>query len=126
MKLTAVLPGYSSVAHAAEVLHLAPRSVRDLIYSGRLASVRIGRLHFIRGTELERERRRRLGLPLPRPRSVRRAARPSEHQQVDPALRAQRAAARLSARLEWAEQQRRPASMLPFKISTTHAPLVCA
>src|ERR671931_621122 len=104
MKLRAVLPGFGSVAHAAEVLHLAPRSVRDLIYGGRLPSIRIGRLHFVRGTDLERERRRRLGLPLPRPRTYRRTARHSEHEHIDPALRAQRAAERLASRVAWAEQ----------------------
>ncbi len=55
------------MARAAEALHLAPRSVRDLIYAGRLPSVRIGRLHYVRATDLERERRRRLGLRLPQP-----------------------------------------------------------
>jgi hypothetical protein len=67
------------VARAAEALHLAPRSVRDLIYAGRLPSLRIGRLHYVRATDLERERRRRLGLPLPaphRPPRQRRPARP--------------------------------------------------
>ena len=66
------------MARAAEALHLAPRSVRDLIYAGRLPSLRIGRLHYVRATDLERERRRRLGLPLPaqhRPPRQRRPAR---------------------------------------------------
>ncbi len=73
------LPGYVSVGRASEVLHLAPRSVRDLIYAGRLPSLRVGRLHYIKAADLDRERRRRLGLPLrskpvrdrsPRPRSA--------------------------------------------------------
>ncbi len=129
MKLSAVLPGYGSVAHAAEALHLAPRSVRDLIYSGRLPSVRIGRLHFIRAIDLERERRRRLGLPLPRPRTQRRPAGPSEHPHIDPALRAQRATERRAVRLEWAEQHRQSALSVPFKTGTVRAsaePQSCA
>jgi excisionase family DNA binding protein len=129
MRLTAVLSGYSTVAQAAEVLRLASRSVRDLIYSGRLPSVRIGRVHFIRGTDLERERRRRLGLPLPRPRAYRRVARPSEHQHVDPALRAQRAAERLAARGEWAAQHRPSPHAVPFRARTVTSagePVVCA
>jgi excisionase family DNA binding protein len=63
-----------SVSGAAEVLHLAPRTVRSLIYAGRLASVRLGRRHYLRSTDLDRERRRRLGQPLrltPRPRPAR-------------------------------------------------------
>jgi excisionase family DNA binding protein len=118
MKLTAVLPGYGSVAHAAQVLHLAPRSVRDLIYSGRLPSLRIGRLHLIRATDLEAERRRRMGLPLPRPRT-RRAETPTQRQHtyvpVDPAVRAQRAAERTAARLAWAQQHRQSALGVPFQ-----------
>jgi hypothetical protein len=53
-----------SVGGAAELLHLAPRTVRGLIYAGRLASVRLGRRHYLRSTDLDRERRRRLGQPL--------------------------------------------------------------
>ncbi len=122
MKLSAVLRGYSSVAHAAEVLHLAPRSVRDLIYSGRLPSVRIGRWHFIRATDLERERRRRLGLPLhTRPRSMQSATSTPKkpRTQADPAHRAQRAAERTAARREWAAHHRRQAPALPFTIHTS-------
>ena len=63
--MTATVPGYASIARASEVLHLARRSVRGLIYAGRLPSLRVGRLHFIKATDLELERRRRLGLPLP-------------------------------------------------------------
>ncbi|HEX8968016.1 MAG TPA: helix-turn-helix domain-containing protein, partial [Chloroflexota bacterium] len=63
MSVASKLPGYASVARASEVLRLAPRSVRDLIYTGRLPSQRIGRLHYIHATDLEVERRRRLGLP---------------------------------------------------------------
>ena len=65
------------MARAAEALHLAPRSVRDLIYAGRLPSLRIGRLHYVRATDLERERRRRLGLPLPAQRQPPRQRRPA-------------------------------------------------
>jgi hypothetical protein len=64
------LPGYVTVVLAAERLRLAPRSVRDLVYAGRLPSARLGRRHFLRVTDVEAERRRRLGLPLPQSRSV--------------------------------------------------------
>src|SRR4051794_12117809 len=64
------LPGYLTVAVAAERLRLAPRTVRDLVYAGRLPSARLGRRHFLRAPDVETERRRRLGLPLPRPRPV--------------------------------------------------------
>ncbi len=69
----AVLPGYLTVRQCGDVLHLAPRSVRDLIYAGRLPSVRLSRRHFVRVGDLELERRRRLGLRLPcrKPRSPR-------------------------------------------------------
>ena len=62
-----VLPGYLTVAGAADRLRLAPRSVRDLIYAGRLPSARLGRRHFLKIPDVEAERRRRLGLPLPQP-----------------------------------------------------------
>jgi hypothetical protein len=68
------LSGFVTVAVAADRLRLAPRSVRDLVYTGRLASARLGRRHFLRVPDVEAERRRRLGLPLPqarRPRAVR-------------------------------------------------------
>ena len=48
--------------------------MRDLIYAGRLPSLRVGRLHYIKAADLELERQRRLGLPLPS--APRRAARP--------------------------------------------------
>jgi hypothetical protein len=64
-RAAATLGGYASVARASEVLHLAPRSVRDLIYAGRLPSLRVGRLHYIKASDLDLERRRRLHLPLP-------------------------------------------------------------
>src|ERR671928_1680663 len=100
-RVAAVLPGYATVARASEVLHLAPRSVRDLIYAGRLPSLRIGRLHYVRATDLELERRRRLGLPLPRrqrtprPRRAPQLSLPSvERAHVDPEVRRKRAAER--------------------------------
>jgi hypothetical protein len=109
-RVAAVLPGYASVARAAEVLHLAPRSVRDLIYAGRLPSSRIGRLHYVRTSDLELERRRRLGLRLPaqRPRVARArltagAAAP-RRARVDPEVRKQRAAQRAADVSRWAER----------------------
>ncbi len=60
------VPGFVTVGGAGQVLHLAPRSVRDLIYTGRLPSMRLGRLHFVRLTDLEVERLRRAGRPLRR------------------------------------------------------------
>jgi hypothetical protein len=91
------------VGGAGEVLHLAPRSVRDLIYAGRLPSVRLGRLHFVSTTDLELERRRRLGLALParrarrtRPRTMA-PRRPRGVALVDPAVRARRAEQRAAA-----------------------------
>lgn len=69
------LPGYVTVAGAADRLRLAPRSVRDLIYTGRLPSARLGRRHFLRIPDVEAERRRRLGLPLPQARAVARPRR---------------------------------------------------
>src|SRR5438105_15227231 len=64
------LPGYLTVAGAADRLRLAPRSVRDLVYTGRMPSARLGRRHFLRVPDVEAERRRRLGLPLPPARPV--------------------------------------------------------
>jgi hypothetical protein len=69
------LPGFVTVAVAADRLRLAPRSVRDLVYAGRLASARLGRRHFLRVPDVEAERRRRLGLPLPQARPVARQPR---------------------------------------------------
>jgi len=64
-RTTIELPGFVTVAAAAERLKLAPRSVRDLIYAGRVPSARLGRRHFLRVPDVDTERRRRLGLPLP-------------------------------------------------------------
>src|SRR4030088_1979807 len=117
-RVAAVLPGYATVTYSSAVLHLAPRSVRDLIYSGRLPSVRIGRLHYVRATDLELERRRRLGLRLPSrtPRTPRqRGIRPRvERGHVDPALRRERAAERAALVNQWAERHHPAAPELPF------------
>jgi hypothetical protein len=125
----ASLPGYASVARASEVLHLAPRSVRDLIYSGRLPSLRIGRLHYLKVSDLDLERRRRLGLPPPRPRKPH-VARPravsAERPRVDPSARRRRAAERAAQVSRWA--QRHPTAMprVPFEVvSVTNAPEAC-
>jgi hypothetical protein len=126
-KLTAVVPGYATVARASEVLHLAPRSVRDLIYAGRLLSVRMGRRHYIRAADLEAERRRRLGLP-----RARRAPRPrlagprAMRTRIDPAVRAQRAAERRDARAHWAQTHPAAESELPFRVLTGRETAVCA
>lgn len=74
------LPGYVTVSVAADRLQLAPRSVRDLVYTGRVPSARLGRRHFLRVPDVEAERRRRLGLPLPQPRSVARNRRAPRQQ----------------------------------------------
>jgi len=44
---------------AAERLELQPRSVRWLIEHGRLASHRLGRMHFLATTDVEAYRRAR-------------------------------------------------------------------
>jgi excisionase family DNA binding protein len=128
-KLTALLPGYATVARASEVLHLAPRSVRDLIYAGRLPSTRMGRRHFIRASDLDAERRRRLRLPLPRSRPARHAAprrlaavRPP----VDPAVRAQRMIERTSTRAHWARMHPAAESHVPFRVLIGAETAVCA
>src|SRR5262245_16297826 len=69
------VPGYVTVAVAADRLRLAPRSVRDLVYAGRMPSARLGRRHLLRVPDVEAERRRRLGLPLPAPRPAARRRR---------------------------------------------------
>jgi hypothetical protein len=143
--VAAVLPGYASVARAAEALHLAPRSVRDLIYAGRLPSLRIGRLHYVRATDLEQERRRRLGLRLPAqrrparrrpapvgtPRPERSAIggevqRRPERPRVDPALRRQRAAERADVVRRWAQRHQPGVPRLPFVPLRLAEPTVCA
>jgi hypothetical protein len=130
-RLAAVLPGYASVARASEVLHLAPRSVRDLIYSGRLPSLRIGRLHYVRASDLELERRRRLGLRLPARRArtqrvpTERKPRP-ERPPVDPELRRARAAARAADVSRWAERHGGASPHVPFHVVATPDAATCA
>ena len=132
--MAAVLPGYASVARAAEALHLAPRSVRDLIYAGRLPSSRVGRLHYVRASDLEAERRRRLGLPTPR-RAPRPVVRPrisatpergTERPPVDPALRRQRAAERAEVVRRWAERHAPSSPLVPFSPVITVDKVPCA
>jgi hypothetical protein len=132
-RVAAVLPGYASVARAAEALHLAARSVRDLIYSGRLPSLRVGRLHYVRSADLELERRRRLGLRLPkRQRTPRRAravaARPprAERAHVDPELRRRRATERAAEVQRWAQRHQLGGPSVPFGPVTISEAATCA
>jgi excisionase family DNA binding protein len=56
------VPGYLSVRAAAEMLGIGERSVRELVERRRLASTRLGRLHFLSSAEVEAyrgERRQR-------------------------------------------------------------------
>jgi hypothetical protein len=136
-RVAAVLPGYATVGRASEVLHLAPRSVRDLIYSGRLPSLRIGRPHFVRAADLEIERRRRLGPRLPsarrastrdrsqRPPSERRHVDPELRRHVDPELRRQRAAERSALVSRWAERHEPAGPSVPFAVSLASSPATC-
>jgi hypothetical protein len=134
-KVAARLPGYASVGRASEVLHLAPRSVRDLIYGGRLPSLRVGRLHYIKAADLELERRRRLGLPLkPRvahPRhageAVPRQARPRgpRQQSLDAELRRQRAAERAELVSRWAQRHGVVEPHVPARVLAVTTPLAC-
>ena len=132
-RLAATLPGYASVARASEVLHLAPRSVRDLIYAGRIPSLRIGRLHYIRAADLEQERRRRLGLPLRRqrsqPRTSRRrqpgAAHQPRNRSLDEALRSQRAAERAELATRWAHRHGIVEPRMPAHVREVLDPLAC-
>ena len=131
-RVAAVLPGYASVARASDVLHLAPRSVRDLIYRGRLPSLRIGRLHYVRATDLEVERRRRLGLRMPARRQ--RVARPRDatrtptlrRAHVDPEVRKQRAAQRAADVSHWAERHHPVEPQVPFEAAIAAEDGVCA
>jgi hypothetical protein len=132
-RLAPTLPGYASVARASEVLHLAPRSVRDLIYEGRIPSLRVGRLHYIRAADLELERRRRLGLPPPRrarPTSERprrpRVTRPEpRNHSLDEALRRQRAAERAAMVTRWVQRHGMPEPHLPARALVVTAPFDC-
>jgi hypothetical protein len=130
-RLAATLPGYASVARASEVLHLAPRSVRDLIYAGRIPSLRIGRLHYIRAADLEAERRRRLGLPArrltPRRHSETRrhpATVPRNHS-LDAALRRQRAVERAELVSQWARRHQTLSPRLPAHVRAAVEPVTC-
>jgi hypothetical protein len=131
-RLAATLPGYASVARASEVLHLAPRSVRDLIYAGRIPSLRIGRLHYIRSADLEVERRRRLGLPArqrlaPRRHSEtqRRSAQTPRNHSLDAALRRQRAAERAELVTHWARRHQMLSPKLPAHVRSVAEPVTC-
>jgi hypothetical protein len=130
-RLAATLPGYASVARASEVLHLAPRSVRDLIYAGRIPSLRIGRLHYIRAADLEAERRRRLGLPARRvtPRrhaeTHRRAVQSPRNHSLDGALRRQRAAERAELVSHWARRHQMLSTRVPGHVRGVVEPLTC-
>jgi hypothetical protein len=130
-RLAATLPGYASVARASEVLHLAPRSVRDLIYAGRIPSLRIGRLHYIRSADLETERRRRLGLPVrrhasrPRAESHRATPRSPRNHSLDGALRRQRAAERAELVSRWAQRHGVAAPRLPAHVQAVTAAVTC-
>ena len=132
------LPGYASVGRAADILHLARRSVRELIYSGRLPSVRLGRLHFIKASDVELERRRRLRLPLQKPAAttrVRVATSPTHapggstpktpRVHVDPALRRQRAAERAQLVRNWAQRHHPSEPRVPATVLSVDAPVTC-
>ena len=133
-RVAAQLPGYASVRRASDVLHLAQRSVRDLIYAGRLPSLRVGRLHYIKATDLEVERRRRLGLPV-RQRPARqprreRAPRPPtprapRQQSLDAELRRQRAAERAELVTRWARRHGVVEPHVPARVLAVTAPLNC-
>ena len=120
------------MARASEVLHLAPRSVRDLIYRGRMPSLRIGRLHYVRATDLDLERRRRLGLPLPtrEPRVQRErratAAAHSPRPHGDPAQRRQRAADRAALVERWVARHHPATPAVPFSPALTEVATTCA
>src|SRR5688500_11086915 len=117
------LPGYVTVAVAAERLRLAPRSVRDLVYAGRLPSARLGRRHFLRVADVEAERRRRLGLPLPQARTAARR-RPAPRRQlgmVPTPLRAERTPSTTSSAARRARAEQRAAELERW-LRSGHAP----
>ncbi len=71
------VPGYLSVRAAAELLGIGERSVRELVERRRLASTRLGRLHFLSSAEVEAyrgERRQRVRRARQRRRARARAA----------------------------------------------------
>ena len=128
----ASLPGYASVAAAAEVLHLAPRSVRDLIYAGRLPSLRVGRRHYVRKADLELERRRRLGLRLPpiparvRPHRVHHHAdAPRPRRSGEAARRRERAAERAAIVDRWLERHLGAHPSVPFAPAVADEAFAC-
>jgi len=113
--------------------------VRDLIYAGRLPSLRIGRLHYVRATDLELERRRRLGLPLPRrrpagarvrrsPRAVGLRPHAEHHSQphADLAARRERAAERAALVSRWAQRHQVAEPQVPFAVVPVERPVSCA
>jgi len=119
-----------NVARAGELLHLAPRTVLDLIYTGRLSSQRVGRRHYLRAADVERERRRRLGLPtlsraVPAARRLRqRAVAPRPH--ANPELTRQRAVERAAQVASWARLHPARAANVPFMVETTPDAFACA
>jgi excisionase family DNA binding protein len=135
-KVAATLPGYASVGRASEVLHLAQRSVRDLIYSGRLPSVRVGRRHYIKTSDLDLERRRRLGVPVRRHAAspaarettsapARPRARAPRQQSLDAALRRRRAAERAELVSRWAQRHGVVEPHVPAHVLSVTEPLEC-
>src|SRR5690349_20726439 len=129
-RFAATLPGYASVARASQILHLAPRSVRDLIYAGRVPSLRIGRLHFIQAADLEQERRRRLGLPKheprrPTPRTRTTTEKTPRNRSLDGALRRQRATERADLVKRWSQRHSAPTPTLPLHVLSVVDPLTC-
>ncbi len=144
------IPGFLTVRGASERLGLAARSVRDLIYAGRLPSQRLGRLHYLHVADVEIERRRRLGLPLPplrRPAArARRAALPGEvrprnvvdhpaaqagaasrqHRVGDARARRERAEQRAQLLERWLRSGHHPATpRLPFDVREAPAAVAC-
>jgi hypothetical protein len=131
-RFAALIPGYASVARASAVLHLAPRSVRDLIYAGRIPSLRIGRLHFIRASDLEAERRRRVGLPAPHHQPSKNAhphrakANAPRDPTLDDVLRRQRAVERAEMVTRWAQRHGVLEAHVPAHVREVGAnPLTC-
>jgi hypothetical protein len=105
-----------------------------VIYSGRLPSLRIGRLHYVRTSDLELERRRRLGLRVPaRRQRVQRArtliadtANKAERRHVDPELRKQRAAQRAADVSRWAARHHPASPQVPFGTAVAAEDSRCA
>lgn len=131
------VPGFLTVRGAAQGLRLAPRSVRDLIYAGRLPSVRLGRLHYVSAADVELERRRRRNLAPPAPRRPRRARlavvpttgarrRSTDSPSADQSPRRARAAEREALRQQWLRAGRQPENpALPFQVDRAVGPAEC-